>query len=64
MYDLATHALLFALPSAGVGDVKMSGRLLLAARAPKRGRLPLEVYSAENGQLLARHKLPVPQVGG
>lgn len=51
VYDLATYSLLHALPSAGVTDVKMSGRLLLAVRAPGPQGLPLEAHSAENGQV-------------
>lgn len=50
VFDLASYRLLHALPAAGVADVKMSGGLLLAVREAGAGVLPLEVYSAENGQ--------------
>jgi len=51
VFDLSDYRLLHALPSAGVRDVKMSGQLLAVVKGPGKQGLPLELVSAENGQV-------------
>ncbi len=51
VFDLVDYRLLHALPSAGVRDMKMSGRLLAVIKWPGKDGLPLEVVSSENGQV-------------
>ena len=51
VYDLALYVLLYALPAAGIHEVKMSGQYLVLLEEPRDEQMTLRLLSAPLGQV-------------